>query len=132
MVNLASNANQVLPANDQKFSNGWVDITLMSTIGWHVAMVTAVTGTIIFEVSGDADPRNNGAPIVVGPHALVLVAPNLALSTPAAVAVAFTFNFDANQAAGKWMRCRWAQTGGGAVAGANGLNVRFTLREAKA
>lgn len=131
MVNLASNASQVLPANDPKFSNGWVNIALASSIGWQVAMVTAVTGTIIFETSADADPRTPGAPIFVGPAPLILVAPDLAISTPAAVAVNYNFSFDAARVAAKWMRARWAFASGGAAAGALGLNIRFLLREVR-
>jgi hypothetical protein len=127
MVGLASNASQVLPATDRNFPNGWVPIGLATSVGFQVNIPSSVSGTISFEVTDD--PQGPNAPAAVtGPTTVILVAPNLAPSTPSTVAVAYNFTFSDDQLAADYVRLRWTRTGGGAAAD---LNVRVFVREAK-
>ncbi len=108
-INAASNA-----AINNTATAGWVQLTRAgsSSIGFQVVIAAtgAPTGTIVFEVCDDDDPRVTGT---LGATALTLPA-SMAAGQPAGSAINFLFDFNPAPTA-KWMRLRYAPSGGGSA-----------------
>jgi len=113
-VNQTSNAN---------FTGAWIQLPRQGggSIGWQI-ILPSVTGTIAFDVTDDENPNAPSiANVTLGATRIVLQAPLLALSTPAAVAVNTLFEFSPGSAnpcpTAKWMRALWIFSSGGSASG---------------
>jgi len=108
-INAPSNA-----AINNTATAGWFQLMRggSTAVGFQVVIAAtgAPTGTIVFEICNDDDPRVQGP---LGATTLTLPA-SMAAGQPAGSAISFLFDFNPAPSA-KWMRLRYAPSGGGSA-----------------